>query len=834
VDDDAIQLKLTCLHLQLLGFEVTPASTTAEALRLALSDVPDVIFSDVVMPELDGFQLCFELRKEPRLCKVPVLLASAWFETEEDRELARRVGATALVRKTPDLGGVAQSLLAAIRTDPPPSCEEPSLEVRLIHAQAINRHLERQVKASAHLARRCTLQATQISLLSGAADALAFNMDADVALRDILAATLDAAGISKGILYLRNATGQLEPRHAIGFSSSERARLDDFFGQLDTLEEAVRTRVTVVIPTTILRRAMETNILAGAGATSAQLVPLTCEGRGVGALVLLASATDFTNDDSIDFARAMGNQLAQSLELASFFARLTASERRYRAVTEAAHDAISILKPDGMVVDINPSFEATLGLDREQIVGHQIHEFAAPGHEWESLQAFGARPIAAFESRTPLPLTRSDGTVALMEFSHKTIELSGERLVVAIGRDVTERVQTQAHLMFSDRMATIGSLAAGVAHEINNPLTVTIANLEIALQELTVAAESTGGLPGLASLEELLREASDGAARVATIVRDLKVFSRAEEDISGPVDVLRVLESSSRMARNEICHRAKLVREYADVPPVEGNESRLGQVFLNLLINAAQALPEGQAHQNRIVLRTRCDVAGFVTVEVEDTGPGIAPEHLARMFTPFFTTKPRGVGTGLGLSICRRIVTSFGGEITVESEVGRGTLFRVLLRANRAGSSAGVARRPEPAPAPRRGQILIVDDDRMTAKAVWRILASEHEVSMLQDATQALTRIVGGERFDVIICDLMMPDKTGPEFFEELSARAPELAERIIFLTGGAFTVSARDFLDRISNPWLAKPFEAQALRALVNARLTLTSAATDELASSR
>ncbi len=820
VDGDATQLKLTCLHLELLGFEVRPASTTAEALWLALAEVPDVVFSDVLKPGLDGFQLCFEMRKQPKLRNVPVVLASAWYETEGDRELARKAGATALVRKTPDLTEVAHSLLAAIEADPPLPRTEPSAEVRLIHAQAVIRQMERQIRTSAHLARRCTLQATQMTLLSGAADALALKADADSALRDILAATLDAAGISKGVLFLRDTGGTLIPRHALGFSSAERAGLDDFFGQPELLECVVGSLATVVMPRMLERTVEEAAILAGAGAKSAQLVPLSSEGRGVGALILFATATDVTSDDTTVFARAMGKQLAQSLELASFLARLTASERRYRAVTEAAHDAISILSDDGIIVDINPSFEATLGRDREQIVGHKIQEFTVQGRDPKVLDAF-RQLSSVLESGSPLPLTRPDGTVALMEFSNRRVNIGGERLMVAIGRDVTERIETQAQLMFSDRMATIGSLAAGVAHEINNPLTVIIANLHFAMEDLDIAGNGFGTPACLTSLAGLLREASEGAECVAGIARDLKIFSRAEEDIRGPVDVVRVLESASRMARTEIRHRAQLLHDYAEVPPVEGNESRLGQVFLNLLVNAAQSLPEGHAIDNRIVLRTRCDTTGFVTVEVEDTGVGIAPDNLARMFTPFFTTKARGVGTGLGLSICKRIVSSFGGDISVSSEVGRGTTFSVRLPTACKRPRAAIEAAAVTSPPCRRGKILIVDDDSLTAKAIWRVLASEHEVMVLQDATEALAHIVGGEHFDVIICDMMMPDKTGPDFFHALTALAPEHSERIIFVTGGVFTVAARDFLDRVPNPCLEKPFDVKSLKALINTRLT-------------
>jgi PAS domain S-box-containing protein len=819
VDDDPVQLKLTRLQLTQRGFEVSSANSGAEALRSARANPPDIILSDILMPEQDGFQLCFEVRSDPALARIPLVLTSVWYETGPDRQLALRVGANGLVLKTPELQGVSETLLAALEAGAPARADEPDLAIRLEHAQAVNQRLERQLALNAGLARRCTLQAAQISLLSGVADALALNSDPDAALRDVLAATLDAAGISKGALFLSPPSGQLALRHAIGFTPQEHAGLASFYGQFELLRGAVERQATLAIPSGLLPKELSRELLSEMDAATVQLVPLISDGRGVGAMLLCARHTDVTNEDSIAFARAMGNQLAQSLDLARSFARLMASERRYRAVTEAAHEAISILSPDGVILEVNHSFELALGLARELIVGHRISDFSPAGQpsndsDWAEISAgiAGAGP-------GPLSLQKPDGSIVLMEFTSRGVDLGEEKFIVSIGRDVTERVKTQAQLMFSDRMASIGVLAAGVAHEINNPLMATVANLEFALDELKTPPTQLGPTE-IGSLRELLRDAADGAECVRTIVRDLKIFSRAEEDNREPVEVERVLESSLRMARNEIRHRAQLIRQYSEVLPVQANESRLGQVFLNLIVNAAQALPDGFAHANKIYVRTRMDAQGRVVAEIEDTGPGIPPELLPRLFTPFFTTKPRGVGTGLGLSICQRIVNSFGGEISVDSVVGRGTLFSVSLQP--AAPSRDEMRRPAStaASAPRRGRILVVDDDDMSATVVWRALSSEHDVARTDDADSALARIVQGDHFDVIICDLMMPVKTGVEFFADLSAQAPAAAERVIFLTGGAFTVKARQFLDQVSNARLEKPFEVQALRALVNEHL--------------
>jgi CheY-like chemotaxis protein len=208
-----------------------------------------------------------------------------------------------------------------------------------------------------------------------------------------------------------------------------------------------------------------------------------------------------------------------------------------------------------------------------------------------------------------------------------------------------------------------------------------------------------------------------------------------------------------------------------------------------------------------------------VVVEIRDTGPGIPPETLKNLFTPFFTTKPAGVGTGLGLAICQRIVTGLGGEISVESHVGVGTTFKVFLPVARG------EREDEPvvrvaACAARRGRVLLIDDDQMIGNAVHRTLSGEHDVEVLTSAKEALDLIVAGRRFDVILCDMMMPVVTGMDFYDRLLQTVREQAERVVFLTGGAFTVRAREFLDRVPNVCMEKPFTLQNLRALMNERV--------------
>jgi CheY-like chemotaxis protein len=277
------------------------------------------------------------------------------------------------------------------------------------------------------------------------------------------------------------------------------------------------------------------------------------------------------------------------------------------------------------------------------------------------------------------------------------------------------------------------------------------------------------------------------------------------------------MESTLRMAWNEIRHRARLVKNYGRVPRVDANEARLGQVFLNLVVNAAQAIKEGHAHENVIRVTTACDGADHVLVEIADTGAGIAPDVQKHLFTPFFTTKPAGVGTGLGLTICHRIVESFSGEIGFESSAGKGTVFRIRLPAAEDEQKPSARTGAAVPTAPRRGRVLIVDDERPISRVLERLLRGEHDVTAVDSGACALELFEKGEWFDVVLCDLMLPNMTGMQLYEATKDSSPLQADRFVFMTGGAFTPWARNFLATIANHRVEKPFDAQGLRAIVN-----------------
>ncbi|MDB4945167.1 MAG: Histidine kinase [Labilithrix sp.] len=418
-------------------------------------------------------------------------------------------------------------------------------------------------------------------------------------------------------------------------------------------------------------------------------------------------------------------------------------------------------------------------------------------------------------------LLLADGTIRWVHCRGRTVVGEDGRPVEMVGstQDVTERRQMEDQLLLSGKLASLGTLASGIAHEINNPLAYVASNLDLLQRELGKGLASVDRST-LETMQEAVEAARHGSARMRDIVRGLKTFSRAESDERGPTDLARVAELSITVAAHEIGQRARLVRDYEETPPAFAHESRLSQVVMNLLVNAAHAIRPDPDAANEIRVRTHVGEPGRVCISVSDTGTGISPEHLPRIFDPFFTTNPTGGGTGLGLSICHGIVRDLGGEIAVTSTGPRGTTFTVSLPIAPVVATppaAPVTREaPSPPSVPSRKRICVIDDEARYAESLRMLLAYDHEVALASSAERALEIFAESTAFDVIFCDLMMPGKTGMDLHAELAKAAPCLTARMIFLTGGATTDRAREFLARPGIRHLEKPVELEALEAMI------------------
>ena len=495
----------------------------------------------------------------------------------------------------------------------------------------------------------------------------------------------------------------------------------------------------------------------------------------------------------------------------------------YRArLVESIDDAVVATDCSARIRMWNRGAERMYGWTESEAIGKFAPEllsmhFATAPPPSRGTGAGRAPPRSSARTHAELRCRNRAAQLVDVEMTTSTLADAGGSVTgyVSVHRDVTERKELQAKLTVAERMASVGTLAAGVAHEINNPLAYISANMTFAADALRVITSSSDDASKVAPLGEVLEaltEAQEGCRRVSNIVRDLNAFSRGTDEVVAPCDVERVLSVSINVAGNEIRHRARLVLDLASVPLVEAVESRLGQVFLNVLVNAAQAISPGAVDANEIRVTTSVAGDGRVMVQVRDSGAGMAPDVLARVFDPYFTTKPMGIGTGLGLPISHGIVTGLGGDIRIESAPGEGTTVSILLPASvRAQPDLVRAASVRPTVA-RSCRVLVVDDEPVVAKALARLIGKAHEVVIETSAQQALTRIEGGERFDAVFCDVMMPKMTGMALHGAVERLAPEQAARMVFVTGGAFTAEARQFLAGMQHRRLDKPFDRKAV----------------------
>lgn len=435
----------------------------------------------------------------------------------------------------------------------------------------------------------------------------------------------------------------------------------------------------------------------------------------------------------------------------------------------------------------------------------------------------------------------------------RRLEVLSRELGAQVEHRTRERDLARDALAHAERLAAVGQLAAGVGHEINNPLTVVRANLEMLHEE-----------PGRLDATVLVEEALDGAGRIAKVVGDLRAYALPAANRSELVDVGAVLRAARKLAAHRLRHVASVVEDVGVLTPVRGDPVRLSQVFVNLLVNAGDALEDARRADPSVTVRARV-VDGQVEVEIVDNGVGIPADALARLSEPYFSTRVERGGTGLGLFVARGILSSVGGSLEFTSTVGVGTTARVSLpaagpvSAPRTVSSEPALRLPpsspvvaprvstSPAPpcapapeetpvheppsrepdlapsppgatpgAPPRPRVVVVDDEPAVARSVGRMLAG-YEIVAFSDARTALDYLRATPGVGAVVCDLMMPRMNGMELLAAVAVDAPALAARFVFVTGGAVTAGAQAFLARADVRHVTKPIDRAALRRAVD-----------------
>ena len=477
---------------------------------------------------------------------------------------------------------------------------------------------------------------------------------------------------------------------------------------------------------------------------------------------------------------------------------LARSEARYRHLVESASDAIVTLDANGRFTTVNHAAEIISGFRRDELVGQWFAPLLpdddlpkALGHFQQAL----AGETGLFESQ----FYRKDGEIRTISITYSTPQKDEE--VLCLIRDVTDQKMLQEQLIQSEKMSAIGQLVSGVAHELNNPLAGISAFAQLLLAEKRFPPDQR------TAAETIYSE----ARRASRIVQNLLTFARQHKAEKVLTAINQVLDDTLELRGYELRVRGIDVRREYEEPLDEtmADAHQLQQVFLNLITNAEQAMEQREGQHHQLTVRTR-RAGDSVRIEIEDTGAGIPPNLIERIFNPFFTTKPTGSGTGLGLSISLGIVREHEGRIWAENAPSSGARFIVELPVikPRASGEARAAPHVHAMNENDRLRVLVVDDEASVRVSLQRYLAGRgHQVETTASGQDALNRL-RVVSYDAVILDMRMPDLSGEQLFERLRSSDPGHAERVIFTTGDLVNEQMRRFLDGTGRPCVPKPFE--------------------------
>jgi PAS domain S-box-containing protein len=520
----------------------------------------------------------------------------------------------------------------------------------------------------------------------------------------------------------------------------------------------------------------------------------------------------------LDVMAHIGTQLGRVVERQRAEEALRISEVRFRSVVQAANDAIILGDSEGRIISWNQGAESIFGYMEAEVLGRPL-TLLMPERYRQAHQRAIDRLMRTGQPRLmgktlEFHGLRRDGQEFPVEMSLATWQVGGSMFCSGIIRDITERKEAMAQLQRQqealyqrEKLAAMGSLLASVAHELNNPLSVIMVQAELLSPELKDEA-----------LAERMKAISQSAERCVHLVRNFLALARqnppqrTQVSLNAVVeDVLELMSYALRIDNIEVVWRPDPA-----LPSLWADLHQLHQVVVNLVTNAQQALRETDGPR-QLVLATQSDAAGQrVALEVTDTGPGIPATLQERIFEPFFTTKPPGVGTGLGLPFCRGIIAAHGGEISVHSQLGQGTRFRVDLPVETVSLPAPAPPTPQQPMNTGRKSILVVDDEPGITSALAYLLRRDgHQVETASHGRQALAQIQKRD-YDLILCDLRMPELDGPGFYREMTKTHPHLHQCIIFLTGDTLSPEAQEFLERTGVPRLSKPFRAAEVRQAI------------------
>lgn len=789
-----------------LGYTATIAHTGRQGLNRLRQRIPDLILLDLQLPDISGLDLLRLIAQEGY--DVPVILMTA-HGSEAIAVEAFRLGARNYLIK--------------------PFSET---EAQAVIDQALReRRLKREKE---QLTRNLRQRVQELTVLYSIGKSVSSLLDLEELLVRIVEAGVYITRAEEGFLLLRDPDANelyLRAAKNLGEQRAQKLRMpidDSLAGQVIRTGKPIRLDKAGA--------GAQLKVITGFLVRAILQVPLMVGNQVIGVLAVdnQQSERTFTENDQY-LLSALADYAAIAIENARLYQQVKQSEARYRDLFDNANDLIFTLDRQLNIRSMNKVGPAITGYARNEVIGRPLRMLIFDD-AWTPVErllsdVLRGQVVPPFE----LQLKRRDDEAVVLEVSARLMR-DGERseAIHCIARDLTERRRLEEQLIKSEKLSAIGQLVAGVAHEVNNPLTSISGYTQLMLRDTNLP-------PGI---REDLQHINTQAERAARIVQNLLMFAREHKPQRALVDINQVLQSTLTLRAYQLrVDNITVVTDFdPNLPRTIADPHQLQQVFLNLINNAHQAMIE-RGGKGVLTLRTsverRVSEGGreesCIRIAVNDTGVGISPRNLSRIFDPFFTTKPVGQGTGLGLSICFGIIQEHHGRIWAESEVGVGTTMYVELPlADPAGVGANDANPPslvaaEEAPEADEtnggAAILIVDDEEAVSALLARLLTDlGHRPSTVASGEAALEAIAR-QSFDLILTDIKMPGMTGFELYQHIKQRDPQLAQRIIFITGDTISASTQARLAQTGNPYIAKPFAIERLEALVNACLASQSA---------
>ena len=550
--------------------------------------------------------------------------------------------------------------------------------------------------------------------------------------------------------------------------------------------------------------AAEDDLPLADGARAVVVIPLQRRGECIGAIMLVARAPRSFTESELSHVEAMADLLSVALANADLLETLRKAEWRFRTLFRVAPDAVLTLFASGRIAEANDAVRDILGLYPAQVVGRTLEEFVTE-EEIARFRAELGKVLGGAPTRLELHL-RHEAGIRVVALAARLLPETDPPMVLILGRDMTAEREMRARLAETERLAAVGELVAGVAHEVNNPLCTISAFAQLLQRDGAITADQRESVDIIAS----------ETMRASQVLRDLLTFARRSESDSAAIQVNELIERTMRLRSYEMSSLGIATEQTLanELPMVQGDPRQLQQVLLNLVTNAIQAMEPLGGGSLRVATRRHED---RVLIEVADTGPGIPAEARAHVFEPFFTTKRDG--TGLGLSVSYGIVAAHGGSISIAHTGPGGTMFRVTLPATEDVEVREDAAPPAPdaSASPLSGIHMLFVDDELALHRGIRSYARRRgfRVITVPDGAAALDA-ARRSRFDVVVCDLRMSGIDGPAFYEVLRREHPALALRTLFITGDLVSASSRAFLESAGQPVLAKPFDLDRLEVSV------------------